>query len=725
MNKNKKILLSSVILATIFLIPALELFANGPTFFMSYNFTNLEIIFFYIFLLFLFSSIFYSITRFLTWFDKSQTLVATEQSFISLILTYVITQELNRLFLLNKVQYVIVFIISFFVFKIFLSRINYYNLIPAFSLFPIIYLGLTLLSSPIQAIFTPAQDIKKIEISDEYQHNIFLVIIDEIALGPLLDKNLDVNNALFPNFSRLQESSTWYRETKTVASNTLFAAPAIFTGLYPQGVHADPTASNYPLSVFTALANNFEIRSFEPYTRVCPIKICARPGFETSENVTGLNEILKSQFTRYRYFIIDVFAVLGNMLTPPSFAKLYFPDLDGKWFDFYGVQTKDSLTINSPVQRTLQNLGIGAEDQAEWKKLSGDLRTEFPEAIKLIEPTDNRTFWMIHWVPPHGHDRSPDGSMYYRSLPYEMSYETSNANLEILRRQQYILQTIYIDSILGDFIDKLEKESLWDESLVIVTSDHGMNFARGDRRGRNFRSDANQDMLSTHSLELIDTLPVPLFIKYPNQSESRIVSEVVTIVDIFPTILYSLGVGYDEIWEMEGKPLQLLSGDRKIFWHHVGDFLDKYGIDYLASDARDRNLEYLGDLGNKENLYLNQNPRLGEKIHSLNYVDSTATFKVHKLREMQNGEKKAKSNLELFEAEADALVGLKKDSYALIGINSLVCGKGPVYKDVSGIVRVEAMLYPSCIRNGEYNSIELYLNLNGDNFISTRIVNPD
>lgn len=724
MTHQKKLYLPALILATFLIMPAFELLSNGPAFFFSYNFSRVEVILFFLLILnFLTLFVYLLLNKFIQ-IDRSLTFISAENIFVSFIFSYVFVQALNRTFLLNKMWYLVLFLIfCLFLYK-FLEKFGFRNkIVPFLSFFPFIYLGLIFLYSPTSALILPEKSkFESFEISENFQGNVYLLIIDELALGPMLNENLDINDSIFPNFSRLQEKSTWYTEFKTVASNTLFATPAIFSGLNPQGAHADPTAINYPRSVFTALAKSFEIHSFEPYTRVCPIKICGRPGLDVTATSTTVQDSFKRSIRRYRYVFSDLIAVLGNTLLPPSVSKRFFPNLDGRWSDFYGLQVRDSLDVESQVNNDLIELGIGGLDAIEWKKLSGDLRTELPEAIQLLEPTDSRSFWMIHWVPPHGHDRSPDGTLYSRSLPYEMSYESTNPHLQTLRRQQYVLQTMYVDKVLGDFMDKLITENLWDQSLIVVTSDHGMSFAPGDRRGRSFRSDANPDLLKAHSVELIDTLPIPLFIKFPNQTQGQKDLRTSSIVDIFPTILFTLGINLGEFWPVDGRPLQELDGDREIFWHHMGDYLEAHGVDFTSRDARDKNFDFLGKISGLEDLYSVPNPDFGKKVESIQYVDSNATFKVHKLEDIQKGNKHSKSNLELFEAEASALVGLKDNSFALIAINDVICGKGPVYKDTTGMIRVESMLNPECILEGKNNSVRLLLNLTGEEIVNARIV---
>jgi arylsulfatase A-like enzyme len=94
----------------------------------------------------------------------------------------------------------------------------------------------------------------------------------------------------------------------------------------------------------------------------------------------------------------------------------------------------------------------------------------------------------------------------------------------------------YADHLIKILFDKLKEKKLYDNSLIIILSDHGDNI--GDHN------------LMFHYFCLYDTLiHIPLLIKYPYGirppgEESRIVQN----VDIFPTICSVLGIEKGNIW---------------------------------------------------------------------------------------------------------------------------------------------------------------------------------
>ena len=94
-------------------------------------------------------------------------------------------------------------------------------------------------------------------------------------------------------------------------------------------------------------------------------------------------------------------------------------------------------------------------------------------------------------------------------------------------------------SCSASFLDRLEKTGLWDKALVLVTADHGISFHGGDNR---------RAPTDTNLAELAFT---PLFIKFPGESEGKVVEQHVTIADILPTVADGLGIKVP--WSIEGR----------------------------------------------------------------------------------------------------------------------------------------------------------------------------
>lgn len=98
------------------------------------------------------------------------------------------------------------------------------------------------------------------------------------------------------------------------------------------------------------------------------------------------------------------------------------------------------------------------------------------------------------------------------------------------------------DMYIGEFFKFLKKSELWDNTLIILTSDHGEEFMENKKLG--------------HEGNLYDTLlHVPFIIKMPDNSRGKAkrIAVFAESVDIMPTILDFLGIYPGSVSQMQGK----------------------------------------------------------------------------------------------------------------------------------------------------------------------------
>ncbi len=97
---------------------------------------------------------------------------------------------------------------------------------------------------------------------------------------------------------------------------------------------------------------------------------------------------------------------------------------------------------------------------------------------------------------------------------------------------RYDGEIAFTDAMLSRFVAYLRAEGLWENLLFIVTSDHGEGFEERGYWGHGFSVFPEQ-------------VRVPLIIKLPAGSEGGRVAGPAGGVDVFPTVLDVLDVGYD------------------------------------------------------------------------------------------------------------------------------------------------------------------------------------
>jgi arylsulfatase A-like enzyme len=98
---------------------------------------------------------------------------------------------------------------------------------------------------------------------------------------------------------------------------------------------------------------------------------------------------------------------------------------------------------------------------------------------------------------------------------------------------QYDGALAYLDSQIALLFEHLRRAGIYDDALVVVTSDHGEAFGEKD--------------LMEHGVSVYQNqVHVPLIVKWPGQKHADVVDERVSQVDILPTVLAAAGLGAPE-----------------------------------------------------------------------------------------------------------------------------------------------------------------------------------
>lgn len=109
----------------------------------------------------------------------------------------------------------------------------------------------------------------------------------------------------------------------------------------------------------------------------------------------------------------------------------------------------------------------------------------------------------------------------------------------------YDAEIAFADRMVGTLLDALREAGVYEDTMIVVTADHGEHFGEHGR--------------AYHQFSLYDeVLHVPLLIKPPGETGGgRSVDDLVSLVDLYPTILSAVGLSVPET--AEGYDL---SGDR-------------------------------------------------------------------------------------------------------------------------------------------------------------------
>lgn len=366
-------------------------------------------------------------------------------------------------------------------------RMFFTCLSPALLIFPCIFLW----NSSVSNVLFPEKDPSSFSINIDNPPPLIMIIFDEFPVISLMNEKCKIDPVLYPNFAALSQDAYWFRNTHTVSGSTMQAVPAILSGLCPDKSRILPMAAYYRQSLFTLLGNSYEMRVIEPYTMICPEMLC------------GCKKDLQPFVQRMQSMLLDLSFVYLHMILPSKFTT-NLPIITQDWKSFW-VETK------------------GGE------VLENDRAAEFREFINSITMSDKPVLYFLHSVIPHlPWEYLPSGKRYNMrgtpGLDIKKEQWGNNEWLVVQGYQRHLLQVGFADKLIGDLFARLKSLNLYDQSLIVITADHGANFwPNKSRRGK----------LKQHPMGI---LGIPLFIKAPNQKEGIISDRKASSIDILPTI---------------------------------------------------------------------------------------------------------------------------------------------------------------------------------------------
>jgi hypothetical protein len=97
-------------------------------------------------------------------------------------------------------------------------------------------------------------------------------------------------------------------------------------------------------------------------------------------------------------------------------------------------------------------------------------------------------------------------------------------------RKRYAATLKMSDRWLGRVLDVLDRRNLWEDTLVILTTDHGFMLGEKELLGKNYMPAYNE------------VYQIPLMVHSPGMTEQTRCDALTQNIDLFPTILESLGV---------------------------------------------------------------------------------------------------------------------------------------------------------------------------------------
>ena len=338
---------------------------------------------------------------------------------------------------------------------------------------------------------------------------VVVVVFDQLPLISLLDRDGQIDEKLYPNFASLSHDATWFRNASAVSELTETALPAILTGHYPMPGQL-PIVKDHPANLFTLFGSRYDLQVIEPLTSLCPEAIC-------DTDRSGVADWFASVLS-------DITVVyLQTVLPDDIIASL--PPVTQNWKDFVAsesVQGRWERRRGGDQRKVVSDfIGSMTDDSNDAGPVLYFAHILLPHEPWLYLPTGQRFTLRRHLI-----GLREDGTWVDDEWASALNY------------QRHLLQVGYADSVLGVLVERLREIDIYDDALMVVTSDHGASF----QSGLSFRQ--------ATEVSLVDIASVPLFVKRVHQRSGRIVTTAVETIDVVPTLAAELGVQLP--WDTDG-----------------------------------------------------------------------------------------------------------------------------------------------------------------------------
>ncbi len=156
------------------------------------------------------------------------------------------------------------------------------------------------------------------------------------------------------------------------------------------------------------------------------------------------------------------------------------------------------------------------------------------DLIEFLDSANTPQFAFMFFESSHANYYFPDESVIEPDYMEDFDYLATNIEKSIKPiKSRYINATHHLDSQIARILDYLESSGKLEETIVVITGDHGEEFMEKGRWGHN----------STFSEEQIR---VPLILHIPD-ARAREISKITSHLDIPATVASVLGINSDRI----------------------------------------------------------------------------------------------------------------------------------------------------------------------------------
>jgi arylsulfatase A-like enzyme len=337
-----------------------------------------------------------------------------------------------------------------------------------------------------------------------------------------------------PHLRDLAREATVYSRAIATSDETLTTHASIFTGLYPSwhGAYDDPPEHPYGRALaprFTTMTQVLHADGYWTAAEIANFGLLGREmGMGKGFSVYRTPRALRLSEVAYEsprpfYLRTAARAVLSSLaINTDEFTTRCLRGAD--------INQRTFALLNQSMQAGPFFLFLNYMDAHGPYVLPAPFNTRFPGRDPHFNTAD---MWEMTWAVLGGKRHVSDA---------ERAHLVS----------QYDGGIAYEDEEIGKLLARLRDLGLYENTLIIVTGDHGEAFG--------------EHGLMQHAVGSVyqDLVRVPLLIKYPNQHEGRQSDALVSQVDLMPTVLDVAGVAIPA--GVQGRSLRLPRNDADVVY---------------------------------------------------------------------------------------------------------------------------------------------------------------
>jgi hypothetical protein len=391
---------------------------------------------------------------------------------------------------------------------------------------PLVFLGAFLFLSSTTEVLLPrvttvASETRPVNVSRPA--TIVLIVFDELPVTSLMRPDYTIDGAAFPHFAALAADGTWFRNATAVHDFTNQAIPAILSGRVPKREIVFPSVANYPNNLFSLLADRYTMKVFETATVLCP------------ENVCGQTSAPLPIRDRWEGLAKDI-GLVGQHVFLPRRLTESLPPVDETLGNFDDSDSDEETDEDADADRMdlRRQRARNRNPQLRWQAFTASIDRSSRPALYFLHTMLTHRPWVY----------TPSGQRYRLpgNTPGKVGdFWNDDEWLVTQAQQRHLMQVAYADSLLGQAVERLKIEGLYDDALIVITADHGMSFSTGESLRR------------VHQRTVDEIAPVPLIVKRPGQNSGTVDDRLVSSLDILPSIAEVLE--FDLPYPVDGRSL--------------------------------------------------------------------------------------------------------------------------------------------------------------------------